>query len=150
MDLSMEIVAMALSKDEPEINGFLFADPGTEVVLGDSTRFSQILTNLLNNGVKFTSEGDVVLVLVTRFCEEDPSKVIIEGFVRDSGIGVSQEHKVRRDRKAEECRPNYLLNFSGSALQTVHAARRFRHEALWWNRSGKCVLGLLQPRTCLI
>ncbi len=77
------------------VPAFLFADPGTEIVLGDSTRFSQILTNLLNNGVKFTSEGDVVLVLVTRFSEEDPSKVLVEGYVRDSGIGVSQEHKVR-------------------------------------------------------
>lgn len=56
-----------------------------QAVLGDPTRIRQILTNFLNNAVKFTREGEVSLSVTV--IEADQIKFI----VKDSGIGISQE-----------------------------------------------------------
>lgn len=92
VDLALEIVSAAQTKDGPHINAFVFDDPSTRMVVGDVTRFNQIVTNLTQNGAKFTAEGDVVLVVVTSIDPSGPDVVVVEGFVRDTGVGVAQEH----------------------------------------------------------
>ena len=52
---------------------------------GDFGRLRQILTNLLNNAIKFTKKGEVVL----RVSEEPGALVRFE--VQDTGIGISPE-----------------------------------------------------------
>lgn len=51
-------------------------------IIGDRTRYSQILTNLLNNALKFTHEGEVMLDIAAT----DRSELVIR--VRDTGIGI--------------------------------------------------------------
>ncbi len=53
--------------------------------LGDSLRISQVLTNLLNNAVKFTSEGEVRLEVHTN------EKGLIQFNIIDTGIGIKEE-----------------------------------------------------------
>jgi signal transduction histidine kinase len=64
------------------------------VVIGDVTRFQQVLTNLIGNAIKFTSEGGVVLSIRI---ETDPSSdsVQLHGSVIDTGIGIPA-HKLHR------------------------------------------------------
>ena len=57
-----------------------------EYVIGDETRLSQILINLVSNAVKFTSEGGIS-VEVTEL-ERVGQDVKIRFCVRDSGIGI--------------------------------------------------------------
>ena len=59
-------------------------------VIGDSVRFIQILLNLLNNAIKFTSEGSVRLKV--RINHKDNDAVILLCSVADSGIGIAEEH----------------------------------------------------------
>jgi heavy metal sensor kinase len=59
------------------------------VVLGDQTRLTQLLLNLVDNGIKFTSAGGSVTVSVT--CE-GKSAVLR---VADTGIGIPHEHLPR-------------------------------------------------------
>ncbi len=56
---------------------------------GDSLRLSQILTNLVSNAVKFTSNGDVV-VSICALPEAPPGVHQLFFTVRDTGIGLSQ------------------------------------------------------------
>ncbi len=56
------------------------------LVLGDPYRLSQILLNLLNNAIKFTNSGEVVLT--HRVIEEDKDTVRILFSVKDTGIGI--------------------------------------------------------------
>jgi CheY-like chemotaxis protein len=67
----------------------LDADPGVpERVLADRTRVKQILFNLLNNAVKFSDRGVVVLDL-HRASGED-GRAELEFVVTDTGIGMDQ------------------------------------------------------------
>src|SRR4029077_8634855 len=70
----------------------LIVDVGATVpqtVRGDPGRLRQVLVNLLGNAIKFTSEGEIVLV-VTR--EATTSQDVVLHFsVRDTGIGIPLE-----------------------------------------------------------
>ena len=57
-----------------------------DCVLGDSTRVAQILTNLVNNAIKFTDEGEVVLRTMVE--SEDDDTVTLSISVTDTGIGI--------------------------------------------------------------
>ncbi|MFT5382750.1 MAG: two-component system CheB/CheR fusion protein [Saprospiraceae bacterium] len=60
-----------------------------KVLLGDSVRLHQIILNLLDNAVKFTTKGEIKLSV--RILEELETKVSIEFAVSDTGIGISKE-----------------------------------------------------------
>ncbi len=58
-----------------------------EQVVGDPTRFTQILVNLIGNALKFTERGGVVVSVVP--IEAEPKeRITIRIEVRDSGIGI--------------------------------------------------------------
>lgn len=60
-------------------------EAGTAEVLGDQERLGQVFTNLLINAVKFSAEGSVVDVYLTKSGDKIDIKVV------DSGIGISPE-----------------------------------------------------------
>lgn len=57
------------------------------IVRGDPTRLRQVLTNLIGNAIKFTSEGDIVLKVICREKSGDIASLYFE--VNDTGIGIS-------------------------------------------------------------
>ncbi len=61
------------------------------VLMGDETRIRQILTNLLNNAIKYTTEGLVTVEMDYYKEEEGKGKLFIS--VTDTGIGISDEDK---------------------------------------------------------
>jgi PAS domain S-box-containing protein len=65
---------------DPEVPAFLRGDPG---------RLRQILINLGNNAVKFTSRGEVVIAVKLESETDDRLKIRVE--VRDTGIGISPD-----------------------------------------------------------
>ncbi len=58
-------------------------------LIGDPTRIQQIIINYMNNAIKFTEEGQVVLKL--KFITEDKTHVLLHFAVSDTGIGISEE-----------------------------------------------------------
>ena len=60
-----------------------------EFIIGDPTRLRQILSNLLNNAVKFTEWGEIELSVLAS--KGDTGTHEIHFAVRDSGIGISAE-----------------------------------------------------------
>jgi len=55
------------------------------MVNGDPTRTRQVLTNLMGNAIKFTTEGEIIV----RTKYTDPSKGLVTFEVHDSGVGIS-------------------------------------------------------------
>jgi signal transduction histidine kinase/CheY-like chemotaxis protein/HPt (histidine-containing phosphotransfer) domain-containing protein len=59
-----------------------------ETIQTDPHRLKQLLMNLVNNGIKFTDEGHVLVV--AKFIE-DRDRSLLQFEVRDTGIGISPE-----------------------------------------------------------
>ena len=59
------------------------------VVVGDLMRLKQVLVNLLNNGVKFTDTGEVVVNVSGMFVEDGRYELTFS--VRDTGIGIPED-----------------------------------------------------------
>jgi protein-histidine pros-kinase len=55
-------------------------------LIGDPVRLNQVLTNLLGNAIKFTSVGEVVLIV--DIVEKKADSVALHFAVRDTGIGI--------------------------------------------------------------
>jgi len=60
---------------------------------GDPTRLRQILMNLLDNAIKYTARGEVLVRVVT--IDETPEGVLLRFEVNDTGIGLSSEDQQR-------------------------------------------------------
>ena len=60
------------------------------VLVGDTTRLSQILFNLVNNAIKFTKKGDI-LVKAT-FHQSQAKNCTVEFVVKDTGIGIDERN----------------------------------------------------------
>ena len=64
-------------------------DEDAPALVGDAPRLRQVLLNFLSNAIKFTREGAVELALTCQV-EDDRCRLRVE--VRDSGIGIDEEH----------------------------------------------------------
>jgi len=62
-------------------------------VYGDPMRLRQILMNLAGNAIKFTAEGEVVIV--TRVVADDAEAATLRFSVRDTGIGIPAAQRPR-------------------------------------------------------
>ncbi|MCO6480461.1 MAG: response regulator [Phaeodactylibacter sp.] len=62
---------------------------GPDILLGDPTRLTQILSNLLSNAVKFTDEGGVQAWSSLKPAGEE--RVLLEFTVQDTGIGIPED-----------------------------------------------------------
>ena len=88
---SIEDVAslMASNAHEKELELIVRFQPGiNSMVVGDDARIRQVVTNLVGNAIKFTSEG-YVLISVTGVEENGVQQIRIE--VTDTGIGIPAE-----------------------------------------------------------
>lgn len=83
-------------------------------VMGDPGRLRQILTNLLTNSIKFTSEGHVSLsVTVTSETEEI---VNVRFIVEDTGIGIEEEVRARLFKPFSQADSSTARRFGGTGL----------------------------------
>jgi signal transduction histidine kinase len=58
-------------------------------LLGDPTKLSQILINLINNSIKFTKNGKVTLSVKT--IKEEDDTVTLNFIIQDNGIGIPED-----------------------------------------------------------
>ncbi|MBF0107950.1 MAG: response regulator [Magnetococcales bacterium] len=82
---------LAVNAHRKELEIYLDIDPGVpEMMRGDPFRLRQILVNLINNAIKFTKHGEIVLE-ITSVPSSGPSRSSITFAVRDTGIGIPGE-----------------------------------------------------------
>jgi osomolarity two-component system sensor histidine kinase NIK1 len=60
-----------------------------DYLIGDPLRLRQVITNLIGNAVKFTTQGEVALE--TRVARVHNDNVVVELCVKDTGIGIQQD-----------------------------------------------------------
>ncbi len=105
--------AKALQKN---IDFAVFIDPRLpHSLIGDPTRVSQVLVNLISNAIKFTSNYGEVSV----FCEqveEQNDTLMVKFAVKDSGIGISPEQQKRIFDAFSQADSSTTRKFGGTGL----------------------------------
>lgn len=84
------------------------------IVIGDPNRIRQILTNLLTNSIKFTSEGYVKLSLMVR--KEMLETIEVSFTVEDTGIGIEEEVRQRLFKPFSQADSSTARRFGGTGL----------------------------------
>ncbi len=80
---------------------------------GDNLRISQILINLLNNAVKFTSKGEVGLYI------SYSTDNLFRFEVKDTGIGLKEQEQQRLFKAFSQADSSTTRNFGGTGLGLV-------------------------------
>ncbi len=88
------------------------AAPGA--VVGDETRLRQIIINLLNNAVKFTERGEVVLTVTAEQLDGDRYRLLFS--VRDTGIGIPEDRMDRLFESFSQVDPSTTRRYGGTGL----------------------------------
>jgi len=90
-------------------------------LLGDLTRLTQALLNLVSNAVKFTEAGSVTVR--TLRLQEDEDSVSIRFEVIDTGIGISPEAMRRLFTPFEQADTSTVRSYGGTGLGLAIARR---------------------------
>ncbi|MGZ4109276.1 MAG: response regulator, partial [Actinomycetota bacterium] len=90
-------------------------DGTPEALVGDVSRLRQVLLNLLNNAVKFTDHGEVVLTIGAE--PSDRSGVVqLHAVVRDTGIGIAPDRMDRLFRSFSQVDASTSRKYGGTGL----------------------------------
>ncbi len=95
----------------------LLFDIDTEVpcqLVGDPTRLQQVLTNLVNNAVKFTEHGEIIVEARPQQRPNGEPQILFK--VRDSGIGMTPEQLGGLFQSFSQADSSTTRKYGGSGL----------------------------------
>ena len=99
-----------------------YVDPAvSEVVRGDSERLRQVLINLVNNALKFTEQGEIVIRAVPDESSKDPDMVRFT--VSDTGIGIPEDRMDRLFKSFSQVDSSTTRKYGGTGLGLVICMR---------------------------
>lgn len=83
-------------------------------VIGDPGRLRQVITNLLTNSIKFTSEGSVTMRV--KAMKETDEMVEVRFTVEDTGIGIEEEVRRKLFKPFSQADSSTARRFGGTGL----------------------------------
>ena len=89
-------------------------DTAPAAIVGDATRLRQIVINLLNNAVKFTERGEVVVSVAARPLDE--RRQLLHFSVRDTGIGIPPDRLGRLFQSFSQVDASTTRKYGGTGL----------------------------------
>jgi signal transduction histidine kinase len=93
------------------------SDEIPELILGDPLRLGQVLINLMNNAVKFTEQGQVMLKVVVDNKSSD--KVMLHFTVKDTGIGMTDQQRSNIFQEYSQADSSTTRKYGGTGLGLV-------------------------------
>lgn len=107
-------VASGLAAQKPVRLGLELDRNIPAIAIGDPDRLQQILVNLLNNAVKFTAKGEVVMSAQSLGIESDGFRLGVT--VRDTGIGMDESVFARIFLPFQQADATTINEYGGSGL----------------------------------
>ena len=115
-DLLMEVINM-MTVRLTESNLDFFVDINRNIprfLYGDAAKLRQLFVNILNNAVKFTEAGKIVMRVDYNRIEKDQIELIVD--VEDTGIGIRKENIPGLFKRNENDQSHEDSNVEGSGL----------------------------------
>lgn len=109
------VSGLRTSAEEKGIELRLHIDPALQSkIICDPTRIAQVITNLVNNAIKFTKKGYVALDI--RVNRQTDSEITLTISVEDTGIGIAQEKQKLIFDQFTQADTSTSRNFGGTGL----------------------------------
>ncbi len=83
----LDLFALPTAQKEIQM-AYLIEEDVPDIIHSDQTRLREILVNLIGNAVKFTDQGEIVILIG---CEEEHGLHTLHFCIRDTGIGIPKE-----------------------------------------------------------
>lgn len=113
LENTIDIMFPAVMKKDLEL--FIKIDPSIpKMIVGDPGRIRQIITNLVNNAIKFTSKGQVVVEVVCKKKVKD--QLMLRFNIRDSGIGIKPDDLKKLFTKFTQADMSTTRKYGGTGL----------------------------------
>jgi signal transduction histidine kinase/CheY-like chemotaxis protein len=110
------IESYAARAAEKKVEFGIFIDPELPAtIVGDPTKISQILVNLISNAIKFTAEKGLVNIQITKIAEST-KYTTIRFSVHDSGIGITMEQQDKIFEAFSQADASTSRKFGGTGL----------------------------------
>lgn len=110
---AVDLVTLESNKKGVEV-GFFVEKGVPEFVFGDPGRLRQIILNLFNNAVKFTSKGEIVVAIHKE--QENGTTARLRFAVVDTGIGILDENQKKLFRAFQQADKSTTRKFGGTGL----------------------------------
>jgi len=85
-------------------------------IMGDPLRVKQVITNLINNAIKFTQTGEVVLRASLEAEDPENHRVTLRLSVTDSGVGLSRAQQHALFNAFSQADPSTARQYGGTGL----------------------------------
>ena len=113
IESALDLLAPKAAEKSLEL-AYLMAMQTPRTFVGDVTRLRQVLVNLLNNAIKFTESGEVVVSVTAH--ELDRGEYEIQFAVKDTGIGIPQERMERLFKSFSQVDASTTRQYGGTGL----------------------------------
>jgi len=115
-DLRNSMAIYTAKARERQISYLIHIDPLiSECLIMDKLRVTQILTNLINNAIKFTPENGTIDVRLDRVKSTHTHETILFS-VRDTGIGIPEDRQDKIFQSFIQADTSTTRNFGGTGL----------------------------------
>jgi len=105
---------VAQKVDEKGLEFLFSTEPSLPQLNGDPLRLGQILINLVNNAVKFTEEGDIIVSTVVDERKNGRIKLLFS--VTDTGIGMTEEQAAKLFQPFTQADGSTTRKYGGTGL----------------------------------
>jgi len=121
LDAVMAMLSVTATKKKLELRSLI--DPDVPLFLkGDAFRLCQVISNLVNNAIKFTTKGSVLLHIHKE--AETERQATLTFLVQDSGIGIAQDKLETIFEPFTQADNSTTRNYGGTGLGLT-IARKF-------------------------
>ena len=110
---TLEIVKEQAAAKKLTLLSFVHTSTPTAVI-GDAHRIKQILLNLVNNAIKFTPQGDVIIEVFTTEEKFPTPNLCFQ--IRDTGIGISSEAAEKLFQPFSQADTSTTRQYGGTGL----------------------------------
>lgn len=116
IDEVITLLAPEAHKKDIELAALVYQDVPQEI-MGDSLRLKQILTNLINNAIKFTHSGSVIVRVMLE--EQENTDATLKFSVQDTGIGMTEEQQKNLFKAFSQGDDSTSRRYGGTGLGLV-------------------------------
>lgn len=115
---SLNVMLMGKAKEKNLGLGFSCSANLPEVLVGDHTRLTQIIINLIGNAIKFTQKGSVKIHAKVKNDSGNyqHGKVLVEFSIRDTGIGIPKEKLENIFERFRQAESHTARKYGGTGL----------------------------------